>query len=491
MNKKKIKKTIEIKEDKIKILKKIGVSPFFGKFKKTYYSEEIKKKFSLLEGKEVIISGRMIKKRIHGKAIFFDILDLEGVIQVYIRENIVGTEKFELFCSLIDIGDIVGVKGLVFKTQKKEISIKTKSFVLLTKSLSLLPEKFHGLKNIDLRYRYRYLDLIVNKNVKKNFLLRTKIIKKIRNILDEKKFLEVETPILTSKPGGAAARPFSTYHNSLSLKLFLRISLEIPLKKLLIGGFEKIYEIGKVFRNEGISVFHNPEFTLLELYKAYGDITDMMFLTKKIIIEIAKHLNDNNLNISYQDVTIDLKNPWEKISMTEVVRKYTKIDFDKIKTNKEAINICAEKIGFDKIKNKSKGEILNEMFEAFVEKNLIQPTFVYDYPIEISPLAKRSINDFSKADRFEFFIFGREIANAFSELNDPIEQNKRFLKQQINIKKETQEEFFYDIEFIEALKYGMPPAGGLGIGIDRLVMLFSNVSSIRDVILFPTMKKKD
>lgn len=478
---------IKVRYDKLDNLKAEGIDPF----NKTSYnvrndSNEIKSNFHKLEGGEVSIAGRIMNFREMGKASFIDIQDDSGLIQIYVRLNNVG-ELIYQNVKKYDIGDIIGVVGEVFKTKKDEISIRAKSVELLSKSLIPLPEKFHGLKDTDTRYRQRYLDLIMNKEVKDTFKMRSNILKQIRNYLDSLGFLEVETPVLQGVAGGAAAKPFKTYHNTLDLSMNLRIALELHLKRLIVGGFNKVYEIGRVFRNEGISVRHNPEFTLLELYQAYTDYNDIMNLTEDLIRNVALNVL-GKLDITYGKYNINLENKFERITMVDAVQKYTNINFKNI-TLEESRSLATQHL----IQIEShylKGDILNLFFEKYVEEKLIQPTFVMEHPVEISPLAKKKNGSNEYTERFELFIIGREYANAFSELNDPIDQRQRF-KRQMELKNAGDDEANdIDEDFITALEYGMPPTGGLGIGIDRLVMLLTDSLSIRDVLLFPTMKPK-
>ncbi len=478
---------LQIRRDKIDALRDKGIEPFSGRFERTAFSNEIKDDFENFEGKSVVIAGRIMARREHGKTAFVNVADMHGSIQVYVRQDRLGEEPFDNFIALYDIGDIVGVEGEVFKTQKGEISIKSTSITMLTKGLLPLPEKYHGLKDVELRYRQRYVDLIMNPEVKDTFITRSRIIKEMRNFLDNQDFLEVETPVLHPLAGGASARPFITHHNTLDMTLYMRIALELHLKRLLVGGIERVYEIGRVFRNEGMSVRHNPEFTLLELYQAYGDLSDMMSIAENMIGEVATKVLGTT-KVTYQETEIDFKPPWNRISMVEAVKKYSGVDFSTLKDDVEARMVCEGKVSTPA--NISKGELLNEMFEAFVEEHLIQPTFVYDYPIEISPLAKRKEDDDMFTYRYEAFVFGRELINAFSELNDPIDQKERFLKQVERKESGDDEAQPYDEDFITALEYGMPPAGGLGIGIDRLVMFLTDSPSIRDVIIYPTMRDK-
>lgn len=478
---------LQIRRQKLSKLREQGIEPFGSRFEVQDCAGDIQNDFLKYEGVEVVVAGRLMAKRGHGKASFANLKDMSGSIQLYLRKDLLGESEFENFVSLIDIGDIIGVRGKVFKTQKGEISIKGEEITVLTKSLLPLPEKFHGLKDVELRYRQRYVDLIMNDHVKEAFIIRSKVISGIRKYLDGQGFLEVETPILHTLAGGASARPFITHHNTLDMQLYMRIALELHLKRLLVGGIERVYEIGRVFRNEGLSNRHNPEFTLLELYQAYGDVTDMMALTENMIATVTTEVLGQT-KVVYQEEEIDFKPPWNKLSMTEAVKKYTGVDFSILKTPEEAALACQGKIEIKK--GASKGELLNEMFESYVEEHLIQPTIIFDYPLEISPLAKKKAEDPLLTDRFEAFVFGRELANAFSELNDPIDQKERFLAQETKKNEGEEETHPYDEDFITALEYGMPPAGGLGIGIDRLVMYLTDAPSIRDVIIYPTMKNK-
>jgi lysyl-tRNA synthetase class 2 len=478
---------IKARIQKLEELRKMGINPYGQKYDRTHNCIEIKEKFEELEGKDTSVAGRIMAIRGHGKAAFFDIQDEKGRLQIYIKKDHVGDGNYEIFKKL-DIGDIVGIKGKVFKTQKGEISVMADEVTLLAKSLRPLPEKWHGLKDVDTRYRQRYLDLIVNPDVRKTFVIRSKIIKAMRDYLDARGFMEVETPVLTPLAGGAAARPFITHHNALDMDLYLRIATELYLKRLIVGGFEKVYEIGKDFRNEGISIKHNPEFTMIELYQAYADYHDMMELTEDMISHIAKEVLGTT-KVVYQGEEIDLTPPWQRMTMKEAVKKYTGVDFDEIKTDEEAREI-AKKLGVEVEDKDTKGKVLNAIFEEKVEEHLVQPTFIVDYPIEISPLAKRKEDDPDFTYRFELFITRREMANAFSELNDPIDQRERFLEQLKEREAGDEEAHAFDEDFIIALEYGMPPTGGLGIGIDRLVMLLTDSYSIRDVILFPTMRPK-
>ena len=486
MTQKELSEVLQVRRDKLTELKENGKNPFeITKYERTAYAKQIRDSFSDFEGKNVSVAGRIMSKRTMGKSSFIDLHDASGKIQSYIQINRVGEESYKDF-KKYDIGDIIGIKGEVFKTQKDEISIKAEEIVLLSKSLNPLPEKFHGLKDTDLRYRQRYVDLIVNPEVKDTFIKRSMIIKEIRNFLDERGFLEVETPVLHTIAGGAAARPFITHHNALDIDMYLRIALELHLKRLIVGGFDKVYEIGRVFRNEGISVRHNPEFTLLELYEAYTDYNGMMDITEELIRYVANKVLGTT-KIVYNDVDIDLGKPFRRLTMMDAVKEYAKVDFSKINTLEEARAIAKEHhIEYEE--RHGMGDILNLFFEEYCEEHLIEPTFIMDHPVDISPLAKRKPEDPRYTERFELFIYGREHANAFSELNDPIDQRGRF-EHQAELKAQGDDEACdIDEDFLNALEYGMPPTGGLGIGIDRLVMLLTNSYSIRDVLLFPTMK---
>jgi len=466
-----------------------GNNPFeIMKYDVSHHSKEIKDNFDTLEGISVTIAGRVMSKRVMGKASFCNLQDLSGNIQSYIARDSIGEESYAKF-KKYDIGDIIGIKGEVFKTKTDEISLHANEVVLLSKSLLVLPEKFHGLKDTDTRYRQRYLDLIVNQEVKDTFIKRSKIIKEIRNYLDNQDFMEVETPVLVPNAGGAAARPFDTHFNALDEDVHLRISLELYLKRLIIGGLERVYEIGRVFRNEGLSVRHNPEFTLLELYQAYTDYYGMMDLCENLFREVALKVLGTT-NIVYEDVEMDLSKPFDRLTMVEAVKKYAGIDFSEIKTEEEA-KALADKNHVKYEKRHKKGDILNLLFEEFVEEKLVQPTFIMNHPVEISPLAKKIPNNPEYTERFELFITKREMANAFSELNDPIDQRERFEAQEELKNQGDEEANSVDEDFLTAMEYGMPPTGGIGIGIDRLVMLLTNASAIRDVLLFPTMKSKE
>lgn len=466
-----------------------GRDPFdVYKVNRTHTSKEIKENFEELENTTVTVAGRLMSKRVHGKAGFSDIQDRYGRIQLYIKINDVGEEKLKEFKSF-DIGDLLSVTGMVFKTKTGEISVHIHDFELNTKSLKPLPEKWHGLKDMDLRYRQRYVDLIMNEDVRDTFLKRTQFIRHMREFLDSRDYLEVETPILSSIAGGAAAKPFVTHHNALNIDMFLRIATELYLKRLIVGGFEKVYEIGKNFRNEGVSIRHNPEFTMIELYEAYADYNDMMELTENMMAFICEKLHGTT-KIIYQDTEIDFTPPWRRITMVDAVREYAGVDYNDLKTDADAQAIAKEKhLELAKnLKDCTKGDILNALFEEYAEKKMIQPTFITDYPVEISPLTKKKRGDEMFTERFEGFIYGREVCNAYSELNDPIVQKDRFLQQLRERELGDDEAYMMDDDFINALEIGMPPTGGLGIGVDRMVMFMTNSYSIRDVILFPTMK---
>lgn len=480
---------LRVRRQKLQELKDNKKDPFeIVKYDVTNTSDEIINHFEEMDGQPVSIAGRLMSKRGMGKASFCDVQDRDNRIQAYVRIDEIGGENYEDFKKL-DIGDLVGVKGTVFKTHKGEISVKASSVILLSKSLQPLPEKWHGLKDMDLRYRQRYLDLIVNPEVRKTFITRSKIIKAIRKFLDDRGFLEVDTPLLNTIPGGATARPFITHHNTLDIDLYLRIAPELYLKRLIVGGLEKVYEMGRMFRNEGMSIRHNPEFTMMEVYEAYADYKAMMELTENLISTVAQEVL-GTMKIVYQGQEIDLTPPWNRLTMVEAVKKYAGVDFDAITSDEEARKIAGEK----KLQMKgllSKGEILVLMFEELAEGSLIQPTFIMDYPVEVSPLTKRKPDKPEFTERFEFFITAREMGNAYSELNDPIDQKERFVKQVQKREAGDEEANMMDDDFVNALEYGMPPTGGLGIGVDRLIMLLTDSYSIRDILLFPTMKPRD
>ena len=478
---------MKIRREKLAELQEQGKDPFeITKYDRTNSAGEIKSNYEAFEQKDVAVAGRIIAKRIMGKASFCTILDSDEKIQSYVSINDLGEEAYKAF-KTFDIGDIIGIKGFVFKTRTEEISVHAKEVTLLAKSLRPLPEKFHGLKDVDLRYRQRYVDLIVNPEVKETFLLRSKIIKEIKKYLDSKGYLEVDTPILSTIAGGASARPFITHHNTLDLDMYLRIANELYLKRLIVGGFDKVYEMGRMFRNEGMDIKHNPEFTNIELYSAYEDYNDMMDLTEEMFRQVAQNVLGKTV-INYQGTEIDLGSKWKRIPMIESIKEVTGIDFNKIETDEEALAIAKEK-GIEVEESKqTRGYIINSFFEEFVEDTLVQPTFIYDYPVEVSPLTKKKPSDKRLTERFECFIGGREYGNAYSELNDPIDQYERFLAQVKQREAGDEEANMMDDDFIAALEYGMPPTGGLGIGIDRMIMLLTDSASIRDVLLFPTMK---
>ena len=477
---------LQVRHEKLKDLQAKGKDPYeIVKYEVTDYSKQISESFEEYEGKEVSVAGRLMSKRDMGKASFINIQDKDGKIQAYVRKDAIDEDIFEDFRKY-DIGDMIGLKGSVFKTQKGEISIRANHIELHAKSLQILPEKYHGLKDTDLRYRERYVDLIVNPEVKETFVKRSAIIKEIRNFLDSRDYIEVETPVLHQIAGGAAARPFKTHHNSLDLDMYLRIALELHLKRLIVGGFDRVYEMSRVFRNEGMSVRHNPEFTLLELYEAYTDYYGMMELTEDLIRTVSQKVLGTAL-ITYNGIEIDLENPFERLTMVEAVKKHTEVDFDQIESL-EAARAAAKEHNVTIEDHFLKGDILNAFFEEFVEEHLIQPTFIMDHPVEISPLAKRKSDNPDYTERFELFIVGREYANSFSELNDPIDQRSRFKRQDELRAAGDDEATELDEDFLHALEYGMPPTGGLGIGVDRLIMLLTDSYSIRDVLLFPAMK---
>ena len=475
-----------IRREKLAALQEAGKDPFqIVKYDVTHHSQEIKDNFEALEGMTVSIAGRLMSKRVMGKASFCHVQDLQGTIQSYVARDDLGEEAYKDFKKL-DLGDIVGIKGVAFRTKTGEISVHAKELVLLSKSLQVLPEKFHGLTNTDMRYRQRYLDLIMNEDVKNTFIKRSQIIKEIRNFLDNQGFIEVETPMLVSNAGGAAARPFETHYNALDEDVRLRISLELYLKRLIVGGLERVYEIGRVFRNEGVDTRHNPEFTLMELYQAYTDYNGMMDLTENMFRYVAQKVCGTT-TIPYGEEMIDLGSPFARMTMLEAIKKYTGIDFDEVPDTEAAKKIADEKeVHYEP--HHTKGDIINLFFEEFVEEHLIQPVFIMDHPVEISPLTKRKPDKPDYVERFELFIYGREMCNAYSELNDPIDQRQRFAEQEKLLAQGDEEANRTDEDFLNALEIGMPPTGGIGYGIDRLVMLLTNSPAIRDVLLFPTMK---
>ncbi|MGM0877704.1 MAG: lysine--tRNA ligase [Bacillota bacterium] len=494
MNKEELNDQLKVRREKLHTLREKGLDPFGKRFERTHQSEDIIIAYNDLEKEEleekeipVTIAGRIMTKRGKGKAGFAHIQDLSGQIQIYVRKDAIGEEAYEIF-NTADLGDIIGVTGVVFKTQVGELSIKVKSFELLTKSLRPLPDKFHGLKDIEQRYRQRYVDLIMSPESKKTFITRSRIIQAMRRYLDDQGYLEVETPTMHSIPGGASARPFITHHNALDMPLYMRIAIELHLKRLIVGGLEKVYEIGRVFRNEGISTRHNPEFTMIELYEAYADYQDIMALTENVIAHIAKEVLGTT-TVQYGDYEVNLEPKWTRLHMVDAIKEYTGADFWKEMSVEEARNLAKEH-DVEIKEHMQYGHIVNEFFEQKVEEKLIQPTFIYGHPVEISPLAKKNDDDSRFTDRFELFIVAREHANAFTELNDPIDQKERFEGQLKEREQGNDEAHMMDEDFIEALEYGMPPTGGLGIGIDRLVMLLTNSPSIRDVLLFPQMRHR-
>ena len=477
---------LKVRREKLAQLKEEGKDPFqITKYDVTVHSTDVKEDYARWEGKEVSLAGRMMSKRVMGKASFCNIQDLKGNIQSYVARDSIGEESYREFKKL-DIGDIIGLTGTVFTTMTGEISIHATSVTLLSKSLQVLPEKYHGLTNTDVRYRQRYTDLIMNEDVKKTFVMRSRIISCIRRYLDGLGFLEVETPMLVSNAGGAAARPFETHYNALDEDVKLRISLELYLKRLIVGGMERVYEIGRVFRNEGLDARHNPEFTLMELYQAYTDYYGMMDLTENMFRHVAQEVCGTTV-IPYAEVEIDLGKPFERLTMIDAIKKYTGIDFEEIRTTEEAKKLADEK-GVHYEDRHVRGDIINLFFEEFVEEHLIQPTFIMDHPVEISPLTKRKPDKPELVERFELFIYAREMCNAYSELNDPIDQRERFKAQEAALAAGDEEANTTDEDFMNALEIGMPPTGGIGYGIDRLVMLLTNSPAIRDVLLFPTMK---
>jgi len=477
---------LQVRRDKLTNLQESGKNPFtITKYDVDTHTNQIADTFEEYEGKIVKIAGRLMSKRGMGKVCFCDLTDVKGKVQIFVKKDLLGDENYDEFKKL-DIGDIIGVVGEVFRTQRGEISVKISEYTLLSKSLLPLPEKFHGLTDVDMRYRQRYLDLIMNPEVKDTFVKRTQIIREIRSFLDAKSFMEVETPVLHSIAGGAAARPFITHHNALNIDMYMRIALELHLKRLIVGGFERVYEIGRVFRNEGVSVRHNPEFTLLELYQAYTDFNGMMDLTEELIRHLA-HTVLGTGTVTFGEHTLDLDKPFARLSMKDAVKKYGNVDFDEV-ADDDAAKQLAKEHHIDFEDRHKKGDILNLFFEKYGEENIIEPTFIMEHPVEISPLAKKKPNDPAYTERFELFIIGREYGNAFSELNDPIDQRQRFLNQVALREAGDDEASMMDEDYLTAMEYGLPPTGGLGIGIDRLVMLLTNSASIRDVLLFPTMK---
>ena len=477
---------LQVRRDKLSELQKMGRDPFkISKYDVTHHSNEVIDQYDNLEGQRVSLAGRIMSKRIMGKASFMHLQDQNGRIQAYVKRDDIGLDEYKLF-KTYDIGDIVGIEGFVFKTKTEEVSVHVEKLVLLSKSLQVLPEKYHGLKDVDLRYRQRYVDLIVNPEVKDAFLTRTKALKALRSYLDERGFLEVETPILNTIAGGANARPFITHHNTLDIPMYLRIANELYLKRLIVGGFDKVYEMGRMFRNEGMDMKHNPEYTAIELYQAYADYKDMMDITENVISHMAE-VATGSMKINYQGTEIDFTPPWKRMTMEECVKEYAGVDFSEINTDEEALAIAREK-GIEITPGMRRGEVINAFFEEFGEDKLIQPTFITHHPVEVSPLAKRNVEDPRRTDRFEAFANKWELANAFSELNDPIDQRGRFEDQVRKRELGDDEACEMDEDFINALEVGLPPTGGLGIGIDRVIMLLTNSTTIRDVLLFPTMK---
>ncbi|MBM5606115.1 lysine--tRNA ligase [Listeria seeligeri] len=484
-----------VRREKVETLREEGVDPFGGKFIRSISPEEIETKFAdkskeeLEEASiEVTVAGRIMTKRVKGKVGFTHIQDRFRQLQIYIRKDAIGEDAYAVF-KIADLGDIIGIKGTIFRTNTGELSVKATEFTLLSKSLRPLPDKYHGLKDVEQRYRQRYLDLITNEESQNRFVMRSKILKYTRDYMDNQGFLEVETPVLHTIAGGAAAKPFITHHNALDMELYLRIALELHLKRLIVGGMDKVYEIGRVFRNEGTSTRHNPEFTMLESYAAYEDYEDVMDLVEGLVSTVCEQVNGTT-KITYGEYDVDLTPKWRRIHMADAVKEYVGVDFWNVTSDEEAHQLAKEH-NVPVTKHMTYGHILNEFFETFVEEKLIQPTFVYGHPVEISPLAKKNKEDERFTDRFELFIVGREHANAFSELNDPIDQRERFEAQMKEREQGNDEAHGMDADFLEALEYGLPPTGGLGIGIDRLVMLLTDAPSIRDILLFPTMKHRD
>ena len=486
---------LKVRREKLDVLKENNIDPFGHRFDRSHTASKMLEEFDSFtkeelaeQNKTVSLAGRIMTKRGKGKAGFTHIQDLTGQIQLYIRKDTVGDEQYDLFDSM-DIGDIIGVSGEAFKTKVGELSVKVNDLHLLSKSLRPLPDKFHGLKDVEQRYRQRYLDLIMSPESKETFIARSRIIQSMRRYLDDQGFLEVETPMMHSIPGGASARPFVTHHNALDMELYMRIAIELHLKRLIVGGMERVYEIGRVFRNEGVSTRHNPEFTMLELYEAYADYKDVMTLTEEMVAHIAKEVTGST-TIQYGEEEINLEPEWKRVHMVDAVKEITGVDFWKKMTDEEARSLAKEH-GVDIKETMEFGHVVNEFFEQKVEDTLIQPTFVYGHPVAISPLAKKNPEDGRFTDRFELFIVAREHANAFTELNDPIDQRERFEAQLVEREQGNDEAHMMDHDFIEALEYGLPPTGGLGIGIDRLVMLLTNSPSIRDVLLFPQMRNTE
>ncbi|WP_404450836.1 lysine--tRNA ligase [Virgibacillus necropolis] len=489
-----INEQMRVRRDKLATYQEQGIDPFGGKFERTHSTESLVEQYDEFSKEEleektdhVTIAGRMMTKRGKGKAGFAHVQDLSGQLQIYVRKDMIGDDAYEIF-KTTDMGDIIGVTGVMFKTKVGELSVKATEFHLLSKSLRPLPEKYHGLKDVEQRYRQRYLDLITNESSRDTFVLRSKIIQSMRHYLDAQGFLEVETPMMHSIAGGASARPFETHHNALDIPLYMRIAIELHLKRLIVGGLEKVYEIGRVFRNEGVSTRHNPEFTMIELYEAYADYHDVMELTENMVAHIAKEVLGNT-TLMYGEEEISLEPKWKRLHMVDAVKEYTGVDFWQNMSDEDA-RALAKEHGIQIQGSMTFGHVVNEFFEQKVEEKLIQPTFIFGHPVEISPLAKKNKEDGRFTDRFELFIVGREHANAFSELNDPIDQRGRFEAQLKEREQGNDEAHLMDDDFLEALEYGMPPTGGLGIGIDRLVMLLTNSPSIRDVLLFPQMRNK-
>ncbi|MCA1024388.1 lysine--tRNA ligase [Halobacillus litoralis] len=487
---------MQVRRDKMNAHREQGLDPFGDRFDRTHYADQLKEQYDAYTKEELeekqfpaTVAGRIMTKRGKGKAGFTHIQDVTGQIQLYVRKDEIGEEAYDNLFKTADLGDIVGVTGVMFKTNVGELSVKAGEFQLLTKSLRPLPEKFHGLQDVEQRYRQRYLDLITNPDSRDTFVLRSKIIQSMRRYLDGLGFLEVETPLMHGIPGGASARPFITHHNALDMQLYMRIAIELHLKRLIVGGMEKVYEIGRVFRNEGVSTRHNPEFTMIELYEAYADYKDIMALTENMVAHIAEEVLGTT-TVMYDDQEINLEPEWARLHMVDAIKEYTGVDFWQPMSNDEA-KALAHEHGIEIKDTMTFGHIVNEFFEQRVEEKLVQPTFIYGHPIEISPLAKKNPEDERFTDRFELFIVGREHANAFSELNDPIDQRERFEAQLKEREEGNDEAHMMDEDFLEALEYGMPPTGGLGIGVDRLVMLLTNSASIRDVLLFPQMRHRD